>query len=237
MSSYHIITLQICHCQHFTGHFYRNIQRFFYFFTSRTRAGPKLGWMVELPLLGQSGQSALRPVCGLRPAAQSHYFYISISSQVSKGLCADPLTLSVLSWTSEGSGWLSLLEADGRPKARRPQLYEAWFEHARAMSRGIPMDDGCMAGLSQCVCLCVCVCERFGWDEWLCRLSLWRLGQQLPSRILSVYSAANLTIYGNAQKFQRDVGQGQIKELQLFWSFRLLGTHTTLKEILCHAST
>lgn len=108
----------------------------------------------------ESGQSTLRPVCGLRPAAQSHYFYISISSQVSKGLCADPLTLSVLSWTSEGSGWLSLLEADGRPKARRPQLYEAWFEHARAMSRGIPMDDGCMAGLSQCVC--VCLCERLG---------------------------------------------------------------------------
>lgn len=44
--------------------------------------------------------------------------------------------------TSERSGWLSLLEADGRPKARRPQFHEAWFEHARTMSRGMPMDDG-----------------------------------------------------------------------------------------------
>lgn len=50
--------------------------------------------------------------------------------------------------TSEGSGWLSLLEADGRPKARRPKFHEAWFEHARTMSRGMPMDDGCM----ECVC-------------------------------------------------------------------------------------
>lgn len=46
--------------------------------------------------------------------------------------------------TSEGSGWLSLLEADGRPKARGPPFHEAWFEHARTMSGGIPMDDGCM---------------------------------------------------------------------------------------------
>lgn len=52
--------------------------------------------------------------------------------------------------TSEGSGWLSLLEADGRPKARRPQFHEAWFEHARIMSRGMPMDDGCVF-----VCICV----------------------------------------------------------------------------------
>lgn len=55
--------------------------------------------------------------------------------------------------TSEGSGWLSLLEADGRPKARRPQFHEAWFEHARTMSRGMPMDDGYMV----CVDMCVCV--------------------------------------------------------------------------------
>lgn len=54
--------------------------------------------------------------------------------------------------TSEGSGWLSLLEADGRPKARRPQFHEAWFEHARIMSRGIPMDDGCLVCASVCLC-------------------------------------------------------------------------------------
>lgn len=55
--------------------------------------------------------------------------------------------------TSEGSGWLSLLEADGRPKARRPQFHEAWFEHARIMSRGMPMDDGWVVCLRECFCV------------------------------------------------------------------------------------
>lgn len=56
-----------------------------------------------------------------------------------------PFTLSAsrAESTSEGSGWLSLLEADGRPKARRPRLGEVRFEHARIMSRGMTVDDGC----------------------------------------------------------------------------------------------
>lgn len=62
--------------------------------------------------------------------------------------------------TSEGSGWLSLLEADGRPKARRPQFHEAWFEHARTMSRGMPMDDGYMV----CASVCMSLRENLGGD-------------------------------------------------------------------------
>lgn len=63
--------------------------------------------------------------------------------------------------TSEGSGWLSLLEADGRPKARGPQFHEAWFEHARTMSRGMPMDDGYM------VCVCVWMIGGGWWVGWM----------------------------------------------------------------------
>lgn len=95
----------------------------------------------------------------------SPYFYFSFGMSASFLLalifCLSPsLSLSLLltlsfslrfrvEGTSEGSGWLSLLEADGRPKARGPQFHEAWFEHARTMSRGMPMDDGYM------VCVCV----------------------------------------------------------------------------------
>lgn len=67
------------------------------------------------------------------------------------------LSASRAEGTSEGSGWLSLLEADGRPKARRPRFHEACLEHARIMSRGMPMDDGCLVRAR----VCLCVSERF----------------------------------------------------------------------------
>lgn len=81
----------------------------------------------------------------------------------SLALCVSLCALCLSEWkeTSEGSGWLSLLEADGRPKARRPQFHEAWFEHARTMSRGMPVDDGCI------VCVCMYVCERAFGGRWL----------------------------------------------------------------------
>lgn len=63
------------------------------------------------------------------------------------------LSASRAEGTSEGSGWLSLLEADGRPKARRPRLHEACFEHARIMSRGMTMDDGCSVRARAWLCL------------------------------------------------------------------------------------
>lgn len=63
------------------------------------------------------------------------------------------LSASRAEGTSEGSGWLSLLEADGRPKARRPRLHEACFEHAKIMSRGMTMDDGCSVQARACLCV------------------------------------------------------------------------------------
>lgn len=99
----------------------------------------------------------------------SHFlFYIYPSLSLSLSLCS--LLLRV-EGTSEGSGWLSLLEADGRPKARRPQFHEAWFEHARTMSRGMPVDDGYIV----CVSVCMYVSEHLGEDGWFCRLPIWEM--------------------------------------------------------------
>lgn len=103
------------------------------------------------------------------------YFFFCLSGSFLLALvfCPPPPSLSLslsltlsfsllfgVEGTSEGSGWLSLLEADGRPKARRPQFHEAWFEHARTMSRGMPMDDGYMV----CASVCMSLRENLGGD-------------------------------------------------------------------------
>lgn len=91
-------------------------------------------------------------------ATRSQFFFLFLSLTQPLPL-ASPARSALRAWgeLQRGSGWLSLLEADGRPKARRPQFHEAWFEHARIMSRGIPMDDGCLVCASLCLCVFVCV--------------------------------------------------------------------------------
>lgn len=118
---------------------------------------------------GRDGDNSMFEMC-----SHSSYFYflfclpgsfllalvfcLSLWLSLSLSLTLSFSQLFRVEGTSEGSGWLSLLEADGRPKARRPQFHEAWFEHARTMSRGMPMDDGYMVCVWVCVCVYVCIC-------------------------------------------------------------------------------
>lgn len=103
-------------------------------------------------------------------------FFVSLS--LTQSLAPSCLVRSALRAQGElqrGSGWLSLLEADGRPKARRPQFHEAWFEHARIMSRGIPMDDGCLVCATVCLCRHVCLWGKRFWGRWGCWCWCWWL--------------------------------------------------------------
>lgn len=103
-------------------------------------------------------------------ATRSQFFFLFLSLTQPLPLASPARSaLRARGELQRGSGWLSLLEADGRPKARRPQFHEAWFEHARIMSRGIPMDDGCLVCASLCLCVrarvCLCVWGKRFWGR------------------------------------------------------------------------
>lgn len=171
-------------------------------FTSGSKAGSRLSCNVCAPRHASTGTISSIVDLDLLPNYTTCTFPFLLLR--SERVCVPTPSLS-LCWAEH--------QRDQAGLAYWKQMADQRQEGHSYMKRGSNMPGLCRGAYPWMMAVAVCVSVRaFGWDEWLCRLSLWRLGQQLPSRILSVYTAANLPIYCNAQRFQRDVGQGQVRQ-------------------------